>query len=341
MTIDLITEKPKIEKEEIEKGILKLIKSDDDFIRILKRAIEVEEKNKEKYGNKEKYAWFEWHEIPCEPYKIQKMVVFNVAYLYYKSHSGSKYKLIDRELTKQILDNIEKYIQTDEKPQEETKTEIPKDLFSTIIGYDDIKKLLMKIIKENRHVHVLFIGEPATGKSLFMLELERLPKAVYLDGTTLSKAGLTQVIFELQPRYILIDEIDKLSPKDMAVLLNLMENGKLTEAKYNRFRTIRLRANVFAAGNRIKKIPKELVSRFLVFKFEKYKKQEYIKVVSNLLVKKYNKKEELAKYIAQKVYEEIQTKDVRKAISIAKLCDTKEEVDDAIRILKKYNVRLE
>jgi holliday junction DNA helicase RuvB len=44
-------------------------------------------------------------------------------------------------------------------------------------------------------------------------------------------------IFENKPKYLLIDEIDKMPPKDQTFLLNLMETDILAETKYRKTRT--------------------------------------------------------------------------------------------------------
>lgn len=44
-------------------------------------------------------------------------------------------------------------------------------------------------------------------------------------------------LFTNNTRYLLVDEIDKMSPKDQTFLLNLMETGIVTETKYGKTRT--------------------------------------------------------------------------------------------------------
>jgi MoxR-like ATPase len=47
-------------------------------------------------------------------------------------------------------------------------------------------------------------------------------------------------IFENIPKYILIDEIDKMQNTDQAFLLNLMETGIVSETKHQKTRRQRL-----------------------------------------------------------------------------------------------------
>ena len=54
-------------------------------------------------------------------------------------------------------------------------------------------------------------------------------------------------IFDNNPKFLLIDEIDKMASKDQTFLLNLMETGIVTETKHRKTRTItNVKAWVFA-----------------------------------------------------------------------------------------------
>ncbi len=53
----------------------------------------------------------------------------------------------------------------------------------------------------------------------------------------------------------LIDELDKLSLRDYAVLLSLCETGRVVEVLYGRRREAMLKTIVFAAANRRRDIP--------------------------------------------------------------------------------------
>jgi MoxR-like ATPase len=51
-------------------------------------------------------------------------------------------------------------------------------------------------------------------------------KAYFVDGTTASGMGIIDYPFDHSDlKFLLIDEIDKLSKKDQKVLLNVMETG--------------------------------------------------------------------------------------------------------------------
>ena len=48
------------------------------------------------------------------------------------------------------------------------------ELFSTIVGYNDVKKIFALSITSQKPVHILLVGPPASAKTLFMLECMKL-----------------------------------------------------------------------------------------------------------------------------------------------------------------------
>lgn len=68
--------------------------------------------------------------------------------------------------------------------------------FSSIYGYDDIKKLLLRCIVARETTHILLTGPPASSKTVFLLEmLKGLDKAFFVDGTSTSGAGMIDYLF--------------------------------------------------------------------------------------------------------------------------------------------------
>lgn len=72
----------------------------------------------------------------------------------------------------------------------------------------------------------------------------------FTDGGNSTKAGMLDYIFDNKPKYLLIDEIDKMSSKDQTFLLNLMESGIITETKYEKTRAAEMKTWVFATSNK-------------------------------------------------------------------------------------------
>ena len=90
------------------------------------------------------------------------------------------------------------------------KTSEYQQVFNEIIGYDDIKLLLHKMITSKHTSSVLLTGPPASSKTIFMLELLNhfKNKAYFVDGTTASGMGIIDYLFDhTDLKYLLIDEI--------------------------------------------------------------------------------------------------------------------------------------
>ena len=137
------------------------------------------------------------------------------------------------------------------------------EIFNDIVGYDDIKKLFLMSITSEEPVHIALAGPPASAKTIFMKCLMVLPNSYFVDGSNMSKPGLIDYIFNNNIKYLLIDEIDKISPKNQTVFLNLMETGIVSETKFNKTRKIETKISIFATCNDISKIIHPIRSRFL------------------------------------------------------------------------------
>src|SRR5215831_8336550 len=96
--------------------------------------------------------------------------------------------------------------------------------FEDIVGYDHVKRLFSMAVESESRTHILLVGPPASAKTMFLTSLLHfLKNAYFVDGGNTTKAGMLDCLFENQPEYLLIDEIDKLAPKHQTFLLNLME----------------------------------------------------------------------------------------------------------------------
>ena len=209
----------------------------------------------------------------------------------------------------------------------------PKDLFSTIASYDDIKAHFSKVLGAERY-HILLVGPPASAKTVFLLELARLPGSFYCLGSATTKAGLAEILYEQRPRILLADEIDKFANKDIAILLSLAETGIIRETKVSKQREVRLNTNIFAAANSTRGMPKELLSRFRVLYLPEYTREEFIEAAKRVLLEREKVEPELASYIAERTWGI--SRDVREAVRVGKTCRTQEEVDKDIRLMRKY-----
>jgi DNA replicative helicase MCM subunit Mcm2 (Cdc46/Mcm family) len=111
-------------------------------------------------------------------------------------------------------------------------------LFEDIIGYDHIKRLFGMALRSESAIHILLVGPPASAKTMFLTSLmHQLKNSYFTDGANSTKAGMIDYPFETRPKYLLVDEIDKMSSKDQAFLLNLMETGIVNQTKHRKNRS--------------------------------------------------------------------------------------------------------
>ena len=173
-----------------------------------------------------------------------------------------------------------------------------------------------------------------SAKSLFLEEIERLPGSVFITAGTSTRAGIREIIFQQLPRYLLIDELDKVNDaKDLSALLTWMESGRIVRADWRGRVEKRGKGWVFAAANREERIPWEIRSRFLIFRLREYTREEYIEIAKTVLVRRENVPPDLAEYIARRVSEF--SRNVRDAVKVGRMARTKEEVDEVVEILKR------
>jgi DNA replicative helicase MCM subunit Mcm2 (Cdc46/Mcm family) len=95
-----------------------------------------------------------------------------------------------------------------------------QSLFDDIYGFNDVKDLFEMAIHAERPVHLLLCGPPASAKSLFMRSLTKLERSYYAIGSSSTKSGIFDYLFEYRPRYFIIDELEKMNKKDQSSQLN-------------------------------------------------------------------------------------------------------------------------
>src|SRR6266487_6288444 len=94
------------------------------------------------------------------------------------------------------------------KPREDS-------FFDKIIGHDHIKRLFSMALRSHEPSQILLSGPPASAKTMFLLSLrQHLKDSYFIDGGNTTKAGIIDYLFKNRPRYLLADEIDKMSRRD-------------------------------------------------------------------------------------------------------------------------------
>jgi replication-associated recombination protein RarA len=200
-------------------------------------------------------------------------------------------------------------------------------LFTNIYGCDNIKRLFGMAVESNGACSILPTGPPA----LFLQLLMKQKDSHFIDCSSASKSGIVDYIFENKPKYLLLDELDKLSSKDQASLLNLIETGIVSETKYKKTRRMEIKTSVYATSNNIERIIPPLLSRFFVLKLQAYTYAQFYKITVRLLTSsKYNIDKEIAKATADSVW--MTSKNIRDATKIARMAKSVEDVNWLVTI---------
>ena len=216
------------------------------------------------------------------------------------------------------------------------KSALEYDLFDSIVGYDDIKKLFHLSFGSQRPIHILLVGPPASAKTLFMLGCMRLDRSYFTLGTHSTKSGMVDYLFEKRPRYLIIDEIEHMSIRDQTALLSLMETGIIAETKHLKTRNTQLKTWVFATSNQTNHMLTPLLSRFMVLHFKQYKYENFLDISIHMLAQEGIAKD-VANEVAAQVWHKMKSKDIRDCIKIAHLAKTKNDVNWIVETLLKYN----
>jgi holliday junction DNA helicase RuvB len=206
--------------------------------------------------------------------------------------------------------------------------------FEEIVGHEDIKQIFAKAILSKRPVHLLLIGSPGSAKTMFLTEIMRHYKTSYfVVGSNTTKAGLLNQLFDRRPKYLLIDELEKMSGIDQTALLHLMETGIIPETKINKTRQAELTSWVFATANTCEKIIEPLLSRFLILQIPEHNFEEFTEISVSRLQKE-NVNKQVATCIAEKVWSELGSRDIRDVIKVGRLASDINDVPFIIKMMK-------
>ena len=194
-------------------------------------------------------------------------------------------------------------------------------IFEEIIGHDHIKKLFQMATTSNEPTHILLTGPPASAKTMFLLSLrEHLKNTYFIDGGNTSKAGIIDYLIANHPRYLLVDEIDKMARQNQTFLLNLMETGIVSETKFRKTREAHLKSSVFGTCNDPTKLSNPLLSRFFLVKLERYTYEQFYEITAHMM----DVPEDMGRFITCSVWST--SRDIRDCVRIGKLARSEEEV---------------
>ncbi|MGC2680430.1 MAG: ATP-binding protein [Candidatus Nitrosopolaris sp.] len=215
-------------------------------------------------------------------------------------------------------------------------------IFDEVVGYKGIKRTFLRALNSDEPVHLLLVGPPGQAKTLFLKSILNEfgeKKAFFTVGGNASKSGMIDVLFDMRPKYLLIDEIEYLKPEYQTTLLSLMETGILTQTMHSNFRHIHLKTWVFATSNGTKKLSEPLLSRFRVMYLNKYSFSQFYEIsVKKLLAEGLDKK--AADEITISVWEQLPSPNIRNCVQIGRLVknepDIEMAIEDEIQNFKEY-----
>jgi Holliday junction DNA helicase RuvB len=204
--------------------------------------------------------------------------------------------------------------------------------FEHIQGYDDIKDIVKRALDAEDNYNLLFIGPPASAKTLFLIGIIEYKKGEYFDGSNTTNRIL-DILDEKRPKIICIDELDKMPRQFQEKLLNFMESGHIKVDQMRKKYDFKIKgAKVFAACNEISRLSRPLQSRFRRLHLTSYTEQQFLEVSVKVLPKL-----KIASVIGKAVWRE--RGDIRDVISIGKLVrksDGPEEVEQILSTMIKY-----
>src|SRR5215510_11936011 len=209
--------------------------------------------------------------------------------------------------------------------------------FGNIQGYDDLKDIVKRALDTEDNYNLLFIGLPASAKTLFLLGIIEYKKGVYFDGSNTTNRIL-DVLEEKRPKIICIDELDKMPKQFQEKLLNFMESGHIKVDQMRKQYDFGIKgAKVFAACNEITRLSRPLRSRFRRLHLPSYTEEQFLEVSGKVLPKL-----KIANVIGKAIWD--QRGDIRDVISIGKLVrknDGPEEVEQILSTMTKYGEMIE
>jgi Holliday junction DNA helicase RuvB len=205
--------------------------------------------------------------------------------------------------------------------------------FDNIHGYDDIKDVVRRALDAEDNYNLLFVGPPASAKTLFLLGILESRKGVYFDGSNTTNRIL-DVLEDKRPKIICIDELDKMSRQFQEKLLNFMESGHIKVDQMRKQYDFAIKgAKVFAACNEITQLSRPLQSRFRSLHLPPYNEEQFLEVSAKVFPKL-----KIAHVIGKAVWD--QRGGIRDVISIGKLIrktDGPKEVEQILATIIKYD----
>jgi hypothetical protein len=98
-----------------------------------------------------------------------------------------------------------------------------------------------------------------------------------------------------------------------------------------------MNVKIFATCNELDKLTQPLKSRFLKLELPEYNLEEFLIISNNLIKTRYKHLDEnISNRIAEIVWHDLKTKDIRHVLQTAKLTHSQKDVEDMAHTLIKY-----
>jgi len=287
-------------------------------------------------GHEDEVYGMEAWEFNVPPWFMRILNEEGLVTVLYKSRAYTCYGV--PESTIKLIEEILRFSEIEEVSKEGVTTEVvgvSDDLLKDVVSLENVKELVIQVLRSDKPVHLLMVGPPASAKSMILEILSKhFGVPIILAGTS-TRAGIRDFIEENRPTIMLIDELDKVAnPIELSVLLSWMESQKITITMHSRRVEVRCPSvcKVIAACNDPRRLPPELLSRFVVIKIPQYSEDQVREICVNVLTNREGIREEVAKAIAESVVNKLRSRDPRDCVKIARLGP--KTVDDVERIVK-------
>lgn len=326
----------------IEQNVIRACRHDE-YREALKKILEYEEQEKDRKDDLDIRMFWEYSDVKVKPHILNELYMDAevIDMPFGSSGSTNKYALVDREITKQVLDAFEDGYYEYEDEQDDTpieEVEVDLSVFDKVIEVRPVDKKIKKIMKravENPGIHVCLVGGPGTGKSLIASCIEKSTRSTWISGTDMTKASIRDNLMENKPRFVIIDELDKYNSKEaVQILSEPMEDQTLTtQVSGKEAERVEMPINVFATAN-YWNLPDNIEDRFLPLRLPEYTDEQF----ARLILEAFTEHEGIDEGVVKSVLAEALERGIRsyrRCLQIARLCD---EPDDVKWIVETFDL---